>query len=179
MTGSKDAGPARVGSCWHQITGQHQLLTVTVDDRVPRARVVTLGGELDVQSAPRLERILVDLLSTAPQVVILDVSGLTFLAAAGTDVLVRAAYRAGDADIGFCLAGVSRSDARLLEVAETIELFERFDGVQQALRAVRRTLGDAASAPNGLPGGDRRRPRQLDHPSSRRIRRNQKLQGDL
>ncbi|MHA6797025.1 STAS domain-containing protein [Pseudonocardia bannensis] len=172
MTGSSDAERPRAGPGRVQITGQQQLFTATVDRLTPRVQVVRLVGELDVLTAPQLERLLVSLLSSAAGVVFLDVSRLTYLSAAGISVLVRAAYRAGEVDIGFCLVGASRTGARTFDASGTVSLFEMFDGVEQALAALRAEARAAAASVRGGPhGGNLSHPRQLDHPSGRRIRR--------
>ncbi|WP_214366118.1 STAS domain-containing protein [Pseudonocardia sp. H11422] len=174
MTGSSDAERSRGGPGQVQVTGRHQLFTVAVDKLTPRVQVVRLAGELDVLTAPQLERVLAGLLSSAPRVVFLDVSRLTFLSAAGMNVLVRAAYRAGEVDIGFCLVGASRAGARTLDAAGMGSLFETFDGIEQALGALRDDARKRAISLPGRPHGrNRRQPRQLDHPSGRRLRRNQ------
>ena len=64
-------------------------LTVARDER--GARRLTLRGELDLATAPRLEHALAD----AGEDVVLDLRGLTFMDSTGVRVLLEAAEAAG------------------------------------------------------------------------------------
>ena len=67
-------------------------LVLAVVGGVPDGRVL-LAGELDMLTAPRLEQLLTDLLSTGYRHVSVDCSGVNFLAAAGLNVFCRATCR--------------------------------------------------------------------------------------
>ncbi|MFB8003776.1 STAS domain-containing protein [Nocardia sp. NPDC056000] len=53
--------------------------------------VVTVTGEVDVTSAPMLDRVLRDALHTSPRTVVIDMTGVSFLGSAGITVLAAAA----------------------------------------------------------------------------------------
>jgi anti-anti-sigma factor len=56
--------------------------------------VLTLFGELDVVSAPELERMLSEVLEQPHARVMLDLNGLRFVDSAGVSVLIKAKQRA-------------------------------------------------------------------------------------
>jgi stage II sporulation protein AA (anti-sigma F factor antagonist) len=59
-----------------------------------RGVVLTLFGELDVVSAPKLERMLSEVLGQPHARVMLDLNGLRFVDSAGVSVLIKAKQRA-------------------------------------------------------------------------------------
>lgn len=69
-------------------------LTTTQIEEVP---VVTAIGELDVMTAPRLLTAIRGVLDSGRGVVVVDLSGISFLSSAGLGVLVDAAETAGEA----------------------------------------------------------------------------------
>jgi anti-sigma B factor antagonist len=80
------------------------------------ARVVSVRGEVDIATAPMLDRVLHALLEEHQRVV-LDLSGVSFIDSTGIGVLVAAA-QAADADGGgFAIREPSRMVLRVLELA--------------------------------------------------------------
>lgn len=67
-----------------------RLLKVT-SERVPDAVVVHAAGEVDMNTAPLLEKALVDGLATvtAPTVVVADLTAVTFLDSSGLSALIN------------------------------------------------------------------------------------------
>jgi anti-sigma B factor antagonist len=57
---------------------------------VGRVAVLSLTGELDMLTAPQLERAIAGAATKAPAAMIVDLTGVTFLASAGLNVLVAA-----------------------------------------------------------------------------------------
>jgi anti-anti-sigma factor len=84
-------------------------LTVARDDR--GASRITLRGELDLATAPRLEHALAD----AGEDVVIDLRGLTFMDSTGVRVLLEAAEGAGP---GLRMIAPEDDDVRVT-VAET------------------------------------------------------------
>jgi anti-anti-sigma factor len=74
--------------------------------------VVSLHGELDLASAPGLERRLLELLSMPLRSVTVDVSQITFMDSAGLGALLRACRTAGDRNLGFHITGAGRDSPR-------------------------------------------------------------------
>jgi anti-sigma B factor antagonist len=69
---------------------------VTIEERGDTAHV-TLIGELDISTAPRLEEDLRRVEAGSPQVLVLDLSKLTFMDSTGLRLLIGADARARDA----------------------------------------------------------------------------------
>ena len=90
-------------------------LAVAVVGDVPCGRVL-LTGELDVLTAPRLEQLLTDLLSTGYRHVSVDCSGLRFLGAAGLNVLCQATCRYQEAGGRLHLVALPRQIRRVLAI---------------------------------------------------------------
>lgn len=88
--------------------------------RDPRAgsAVVTVGGEIDAWTAPRLAEILTARARSTIRSLIIDLSGVTFLGAAGLEVLARACLLGRSRGIRVRLiTGKSRAAARALAIA--------------------------------------------------------------
>ncbi|TVT51520.1 STAS domain-containing protein [Amycolatopsis rhizosphaerae] len=73
-------------------TGQAQpgSLGLAIDRPEPEVIVLTVSGELDMLTAPRLAASLEELLAAAPRTLVVDLGGVTFLGSAGLAVLVTA-----------------------------------------------------------------------------------------
>jgi anti-sigma B factor antagonist len=90
-------------------------MTTSVVSHPPRATVV-LGGEIDFSACPAIRRSLMAAISGGNVHLAVDMSGVTFIDAAGIGVLVAAANRAREAGGGLSLLAPSRQVRRLLDV---------------------------------------------------------------
>ena len=88
---------------------------MTVVSNAPSATVV-LDGEIDIATAPAIRRLLMAAISGGDVHVAVDMSGVTFIGAAGIGVLVDAANRAREAAGGLSLLAPSRQVRWLLDV---------------------------------------------------------------
>ena len=79
---------------------------------------VALDGEIDVATAPAIRRFLMAAISGGDVHLAVDMSGVTFIDAAGIDVLIVAANRAREAGGGLSLRAPSRQVRRLLGVSD-------------------------------------------------------------
>jgi anti-anti-sigma factor len=141
-------------------------LAVAVVGDAPCGRVL-LTGELDVLSAPRLEQLLTDLLSTGYRHVSVDSSGLAFLAAAGLNVLCQATCRYQEAGGRLHLVAIPRQIRRLLAVTgldTSLDLECSAEFEAEALPATR--WNGAGPAPRTPPHGTRHAQRE---PGCRRL----------
>jgi anti-sigma B factor antagonist len=77
---------------------------------------VVLDGEIDIATAPAIRCFLMAAISGGDVRLAVDLSGVTFIDAAGVGVLVAAANRARDAGGGLSLLAPSRQVRRLLGV---------------------------------------------------------------
>jgi anti-sigma B factor antagonist len=90
-------------------------LALVVTGDVPCARLLVVG-ELDYGTAPRLARFLSDLLDAGYRRIDLDLSRLTFLAAAGLSVFREATVRFEEAGGRLRLVGVTPRVTRILRI---------------------------------------------------------------
>ena len=88
-------------------------MTVVSD---PPSVTVVLDGEIDVATEPAIRRFLMAAISGGDVHLAVDMSGVTFIGAAGIGVLVAAANRARQAGGGLSLVAPSRQVRRLLGV---------------------------------------------------------------
>jgi anti-sigma B factor antagonist len=90
---------------------------MTAISNAPSVTVV-LDGEIDIATAPAIRRFLMAAISGGDVHLAVDMSGVTFIDAAGIDVLVVAANRAREAGGGLSLRAPSRQVRRLLGVLD-------------------------------------------------------------
>ena len=88
-------------------------MTVVSD---PPSATVVLDGEIDIATAPAIRRILLAAISGGNVQLAVNMSGVTFIDAAGIGVLVAAANRARQAGGGLSLLAPSPQVRRLLDV---------------------------------------------------------------
>jgi anti-sigma B factor antagonist len=91
------------------------------------ALVLSLYGELDLDSSPLLERELETLSAAGRDRVVVDLSGLEFMDSTGLQTLLRAHERAVDADLRFSLVRGQPAVHRVFELTRADEIFS-FDG---------------------------------------------------
>ena len=99
----------------------------------PGAVVLTATGEVDTLTAPRLDAALAELLGTPEQVLVVDLTGITFLASSGLAVLIRAAHRASSSDRRLRLVTRGRPVLRPLRITGTDSLFDLHTDLDGAL----------------------------------------------
>lgn len=85
--------------------------------------VLALHGELDLASAPLLERELLDAESGRPGRIVVDLSGLRFVDSTGLHVLLRAHQRARENDHQLLLRRGPRAVHRVFEITGTLDIF--------------------------------------------------------
>ena len=90
-------------------------LTVAVQ-RSPSEAVVSLTGEIDLSTAPRLSTVVTVLLSDAPARVVLDMSGVTFCDSQGLGTLVVLSRKAALAQSCLVLTNVADFLLRVLDI---------------------------------------------------------------
>ncbi|MEV5649646.1 STAS domain-containing protein [Nocardia sp. NPDC052254] len=93
------------------------------------AVVVTVYGEVDMNSAPQLQSALDEALRESPAAVVLDMSEVGFLGSAGLSVLLTVS-QAGTAALRVVASPAAR---RPIEVTALDELLELFPSVEAAL----------------------------------------------
>ncbi|MBV9855006.1 MAG: STAS domain-containing protein [Streptosporangiaceae bacterium] len=105
-----------------------------LDDHI----IVEVHGELDLISAPSLQEDLLGILVQRGNRIVLDLSGLTFMDAAGLRVLLAINRRAGLLGGTLSLADPRGSVARILQLTDLDQYFAVFPSVAKAIVADRR-----------------------------------------
>ena len=82
----------------------------------PPSATVVLDGEIDIATCPAIRRFLLAAISGGNVHLAVNMSGVTFIDAAGIGVLVAVANRAREAGGGLLLLAPSRQVRRLLDV---------------------------------------------------------------
>lgn len=94
-------------------------LRLVIDQPMPGVRVVQVAGELDLLTVPQLDSCLLSQIDGGGGHVVVDLSEVTFLGAAGLGSLVKAREVAARQGVELHLAGVDhRAVARPLEITE-------------------------------------------------------------
>lgn len=96
-------------------------LSVDVRDE-PDATVLTVSGELDMASSPKLAQALDQLRPTRP--LVLDLGGLEFIDVTGLHVLLQASQRTEQEGFRLTVVNASRAVRKLLRLTRTTELLE-------------------------------------------------------
>jgi anti-sigma B factor antagonist len=81
------------------------------------SHVVTVSGEVDTVTAPRLRQALEDALDSGPPAVMVDLAGVSFMDASGIGVLVSVAQQADSMNRKLTLGAPSQAVLRVLEAA--------------------------------------------------------------
>ncbi|MHA6780841.1 STAS domain-containing protein [Pseudonocardia saturnea] len=130
-------------------TGEDALPALDADLHLPRpgTAVLTVAGEVDTITAAHLGVALGRLLDEPADVLVVDLTGITFLASSGLAVLIQAASRADGTGRRLRLVASGRQVRRPLEITGTDQLFDLHDD--------RASAGIAESGAPGQPGADR------------------------
>lgn len=93
----------------------------------PGTAVLTVAGEVDTITASHLDVALGRLLDETADVLVADLTGITFLASSGLAVLIQAASRAEGTGRRLRLVAPGRQVRRPLEITGTDQLFDIYD----------------------------------------------------
>jgi anti-sigma B factor antagonist len=114
-----------------------ELLRVAIDQPMPGVRVVRVAGELDMLTAPQLASCLLSQIDARVGHVVVDISKVTFLGAAGLGSLVKAREVATCHHVELHLTGVDhRAVARPLEITELRPTFTIHSSAESVIARV-------------------------------------------
>lgn len=109
----------------------------TIDTGLTRPRpgvlLLTAAGEVDTLTAPLLDAAIGELVDAAEPVLVVDLTGITFLASSGLAVLIRAAHRAAPDGRRLRLVTHGRPVLRPLQITGTDALFDLHTDVEAAM----------------------------------------------
>lgn len=105
-------------------------ITETVEGETP---VLSVRGEIDVQTAPELRERLVQVSQNGHKTVVVDLSEVTFLDSTALGVLVSGLkrFRSDGGDLRLVVTG--RGVAKVLEITGLVDVFQIFDTAQAAI----------------------------------------------
>ena len=110
---------------------------VILEEWVGRTVVVSASGVVDMLTSPQLEASIEKSLKKNPAAIIVDLTGVDFLASAGMGVLVAARDQAAS-DVGFGVVASGPATSRplkLVGLADIIGLYSTLDEARTALGA--------------------------------------------
>jgi anti-sigma B factor antagonist len=110
---------------------KHPVLGV---ETVDTARVVRLGGELDLYNAAQVRSALDDACAEAPERIVVDLGEVEFIDSTALGVLIESRTKLKNRD-GFLLAAPGLETRRALEISGLDKLFTVHDTVPDALGA--------------------------------------------
>ncbi len=91
------------------------------------ATILTVAGELDLATAPKLRSALAEATDSGPDAIRIDLRGVTFLDSSAISVLVEAQQRLQAEGAGLVLHGLLGHTRRVLEIAGLMDYFELSD----------------------------------------------------
>ena len=110
---------------------KHPVLSV---DSVGAARVVRLGGELDLYNAAQVRGALAEACADAPERLVVDLGEVEFIDSTALGVLIETRTKLKNRD-GFLLAAPGLETRRALQISGLDKLFTVHDTVPDALGA--------------------------------------------
>ena len=104
-------------------------------EAVGAARVVRLGGELDLYNAAEVRSALTEACAGAPERIVVDLAEVEFIDSTALGVLIETRTKLKNRD-GFLLAAPGLETRRALEISGLDKLFTVHDSVPDALGAM-------------------------------------------
>ncbi|MFI8962742.1 STAS domain-containing protein [Streptomyces sp. NPDC053493] len=110
-------------------------LDVDVTIRDARTAVLSVAGELDMETAHLLEQQLTQQLRQGRRHLVLDLSALDFMDSSGLNVLIRAVHKARETGGDLHLAAPTSAVRRILDITGVATTAPPHPGVAEALAA--------------------------------------------
>ena len=95
--------------------------------------VVTLRGEIDVYTAPRLRQAIIDLVDAGAMDIVVDMEKVDFLDSTGLGVLVGGLKRVKDKDGSMKLVATQDRILKIFDITGLAKVFPIFGSLDQAL----------------------------------------------
>jgi anti-sigma B factor antagonist len=109
-----------------------EFLDAEISRPRPGTAVLTVRGEIDTLTAPAFAAATKELVSSPDERLVVDMTGITFLASSGLAVLIQTAHRAEDRGLRLRLVAATRAVRRPLEITATDRLFELYSDLDTA-----------------------------------------------
>ncbi|MGH3615096.1 MAG: STAS domain-containing protein [Pseudonocardia sp.] len=111
-------------------------VVVSVDRGTGAATVLTVEGEVDMQTTPVLRRRIGEAFNGDPTHLIVDLSGVEFIGSHGLAALLDAQERAGVEGRGLAVVAGTRAARRPIEISGLAQVLNLCDDLDQAQAAV-------------------------------------------
>jgi anti-sigma B factor antagonist len=108
-------------------------LGLDIDDSHPPYTVLTVKGEVDVYTAPRLREKLVELVSQGKHQIVADLEGVDFLDSTGLGVLVGGLKRLRSHEGDLTLVCTQHRILKVFEITGLTKVFAIHDSVEAAV----------------------------------------------
>lgn len=105
------------------------------EEAAGRYRVISVAGEVDVATAPRLRERLDEAIDHGPPLLVVDLSSVTFIDSMGLGVLIGAAQRVDDVGGTLRLVIAEPRILKLFEITGLLEIFTIASSREQAIAA--------------------------------------------
>ena len=109
-----------------------EFLDTEISRPRPGTAVLRVRGEIDTLTAHAFAAAAKELVTSLDERLVVDMTGVTFLASSGLAVLIQTAHRAEDRGIRLRLVAATRAVLRPLEVTATDRLFELCEDLDAA-----------------------------------------------
>jgi anti-sigma B factor antagonist len=126
------ADPAAPGSTAPASDASGEFLGTEITRSRPGSAVLEVQGEVDTLTAPQFSAAVDELMNDRDNTLVVDLSGVTFLASSGLAVLIQAAHRAEERGARLRLVVATRAVQRPLEITGTDQLFDMHADVRDA-----------------------------------------------
>src|SRR5438094_10554903 len=100
------------------------------------ATVLSLRGEIDVYTAPRLRQAIVDLVDGGVRAIVVDMERVDFLDSTGLGVLVEGLKRSRGKDGNLSIVSTQDKILKIFDITGLMKAFDVYASVDQALAAV-------------------------------------------
>ncbi len=97
------------------------------------AVIAEVVGEVDLRGAPAFQQAVLALAAEKPKRLIIDLSGVPFMDSSGVASLVKLLARTRKAHTDLRLAGLNGHVRGVFEITRLAEVFDIYDGVEEAL----------------------------------------------
>lgn len=96
--------------------------------------IIEVIGELDVATATQLSEYVAQVVKKYPEKLVLDLSGVKFMASSGLAMLISALKKTKEARVPFGICGLSPVVRQTIQVTTLDEVLPIFDSVEDAAK---------------------------------------------
>src|SRR5271168_3932087 len=103
--------------------------------------VVSIGGEIDLSTAPAFEAVIAEALEEDPPALVLELSGVTFMASVGLRILAATQEEVGKS-IQIAVVADNAAASRPMQLTGLDNVLSLYPTLDEALTALGRAVGD-------------------------------------